>query len=310
MRDDRMRLLITGGCGFIGANLVALLSRSNEFVVRVLDNESLGRRENLDGLTFEFQVGDIREAGSIDAALEGIDAVVHLAADTRVVDSVANPGLNFDVNVRGTLSLLDGMRRRGIKRLVNASTGGAIIGETDGRPVDETLAPAPVSPYGASKLAVEGYCSAYSACYGISSVSLRFSNVYGPLSFHKGSVVAEFFKAIRAGRSVTIFGDGTQIRDYIFVEDICDGILAALRRPVTGPIQLGSGRPIDLNSLVDMIRTVTGREIAVVHRDARVGEIHATYCNVSRARALLGFEPARDHMGGLKRTWEWFQAQE
>src|SRR5215831_13638837 len=161
-----MRILITGGCGFVGANLVARLSGQKDVTLRVFDNESLGKREHLGGLACDFVRGDLRDRAALDQALVDMDAVVHLAADTRVIDSIANPVFNLDVNVIGTVNLLEAMRARGIKRLVSASTGGAIIGKAEG-PVHEKMVPSPLSPYGASKLAVEGYCSAYSECYGL-----------------------------------------------------------------------------------------------------------------------------------------------
>ena len=272
------------------------------------DNESLGRREHLGEFTGEFVRGDIVDADSLYLALEGIDAVVHLAADTRVVDSIEKPRFNFDVNVVGSLNLLEAMRARGVKRLVNASTGGAIIGHAAG-PVNERMVAAPLAPYGASKLAVEGYCNAYSECFGIKSASLRFSNVFGPRSIHKGSVIAAFFKAILGGQALQIFGDGTQVRDYVFVGDICDGIGAALQSTACGPIQLGSGRPTTLNDLVDMLKSVTKQSLKVNFNAPRLGEIHSTYCDIGHAKELLGFNPSQDLQGGLHATWTWFLAR-
>ena len=195
-----MRLLITGGCGFVGANLIAYLNRTTSHDIPVLDNESLGKRQHIAGMRAEFIHGDIRDRDCLDAALKGVDAVVHLAADTRVIDSIDDPSHNFDVNVAGSFCLLQAMRAAGVRHLVNASTGGAILGEAT-PPVNEEMVPRPLSPYGAAKLAVEGYCSAFAASYGLKPVSLRFSNVYGPRSFHKGSVVAAFMKRILAGRA-------------------------------------------------------------------------------------------------------------
>ena len=160
-------------------------------------------------------------------ALRRVDAVVHLAADTRVIDSIADPTRNFDVNVAGTFGLLNLMREVGVPRLVNASTGGAILGEAP-PPVHEEMAPRPASPYGAAKASAEAYCSAFAASYGLDAVSLRFSNVYGPLSFHKGSVVAAFMRRILDDQPLVVYGDGSQTRDYVFVEDLCDGIVVAL----------------------------------------------------------------------------------
>lgn len=304
-----MRILITGGCGFVGANLVAQLNGVGMNDIRVFDNESLGKREHLGDSKCEFVHGDLRDKAALLDAMKDIDAVVHLAADTRVIDSIANPVFNLEVNVIGTMNMLEAMRERGVKRLVNASTGGAIIGKAEG-PVHEGMVPAPLSPYGASKLAVEGYCSAYSECYGIKSLSLRFSNVYGPRSFHKGSVVAAFFKQIAKGKPITVYGDGTQVRDYVFVEDLCDGILRGVKSDHAGAIQLGSGRPVALNELIAEIKSVVAPlDVVVDYQPFRAGEVHSTYCNVTKAREQLGFAPDTPLASGLRKTWEWFQAQ-
>lgn len=300
-----MRVLITGGCGFVGANLVSVLTRLGGWTIRVLDNESLGKREHLEDFRGEFVKGDLRDEETVDRCVKDVDAVVHLAADTRVIDSIENPRFNFDVNVAGTLNILEAMRRHRKTKLVNASTGGAIIGHAVG-PVNESMVPAPIAPYGAAKLAVEGYCGAYSACYGVTAVSLRFSNVFGPRSFHKGSVVAAFFKNMLAGRPLTVFGDGTQVRDYVCVRDICAGIVGALNRDLSGPIQLGSGRPTELNALIDLMREVTQLDPVVDYQPPRVGEIHSTYCDVSWARAQLGYQPTEDVTTALAETWQWF----
>jgi UDP-glucose 4-epimerase len=301
-----MATLITGGCGFIGTNLVARLNGSGIGPVIVFDNESLGRREALAGLQARFIHGDLRDRAAIDAALEGVDAVVHLAADTRVIDSISDPMFNFETNVRGSLNLLEAMRARGIRRLVNASTGGAIIGEAK-PPVHEAMVPKPMSPYGASKLAIEGYCSAYAGAYGLSAVSLRFSNVYGPGSRHKGSIVAAFFRRILAGEELIVYGTGQQVRDFIHVDDIGRGIVAALRSDVTGPLHLGSGQPTSVNELIEAMRPVVApKVIAVSHQPARSGELNATYSDISRARRELGFDPSTSLAEGLASTWVWF----
>ncbi len=304
-----MHVLITGGAGFVGTNLTAHLNRIGGHRVRVLDNESLGKREHLADLDVEFIHGDIRDKEMVAKALDGIEAVVHLAADTRVIDSIEDPRKNFETNVIGTFNVLEAMRAHGIERFVNASTGGAILGEVP-PPVHEEMVPHPASPYGASKLAVEGYCSAFSASYGLRSVSLRFSNVYGPRSFHKGSVVAHFFKQIMAGKPLVVYGDGGQVRDYVFIENLCDGIVAALSCDFDGAIQLGSGKPTTLNELIELMRKVVApAEFVVDYQDFRAGEIHTTYCDVSRARDVLGFDPSMDLGEGLSRTWQWFQSR-
>lgn len=302
-----MKVLITGGCGFIGANLIALLNKLGGYSVTVYDNESLGKRAFLTGLEYDFVLGDIRDGKLLREVLPGHDAVVHLAADTRVLDSIAAPQFNFDVNVGGTFTLLEAMRELGIMRFVNASTGGAIMGEVD-PPVHEEMVPRPLSPYGASKLAVEGYCSAFSASYGLKAVSLRFSNVYGPRSFHKGSVVAAFLRQVMKGKPLTVYGDGSQTRDYVFVEDLCQGIVRGMQVDGSGVFQLGSGKPTSLNELIDEIRAVVApAPVEVDYKDFRDGEVRFTYCDVRHARANLGYAPDKTLAEGLAETWAWFQ---
>ncbi len=302
-------VVITGGCGFVGTNLVAHLNRTGRFRVRVIDNESLGKRAHLNGLDAEFISGDILRRADLDRVLADADAVVHLAADTRVIDSIEDPRRNFEANVAGTFNLLEAMRDHGIKRLINASTGGAILGEVE-PPVHEEMVPRPMAPYGASKLAVEGYCSAFAGSYGMNTISLRFSNVYGPRSFHKGSVVAHFFKQILSGKPLTVYGDGSQVRDYVYAGDLCAGIEAAISADVSGTFQLGSGKPTSINELIDLIKgTVAGRHFDVRYEAARTGELHRTWCDISKAERDLRFQPTTDLGEGLATTWQWFEQQ-
>ena len=305
------RVLITGGAGFIGSNLVrSLIANGTADSITVLDNEVLGDRKILEGLDVEFVHGDIRDNDVVRKVVAKADTIVHLAADTRVIDSIDNPFFNYENNVLGSMNIFMAMREFGVERLVNASTGGAILGEVP-PPVDEDMLPSPMSPYGAAKLAVEGYCSAFAASYGLKIASLRFSNVYGPLSIHKGSVVAAFMRNIMDGKSITIYGDGSQIRDYVYVYDLCDGIVAAVNAGVNGVYQLGTGIPTTLNALVENMRDVVGQDypIEVTFENARKGEIKDTYCNISKAREAFGFDPATKLPVGLKNTWEWFLEQ-
>ena len=301
-------VLITGGAGFIGRHLADHLVRRGDVAVTVIDNESLGDRRHLDLDRVRFVAGDLRDRDDLRAALTGQDAVVHLAADTRVMDSIEDPGFNFENNVIGTFNLLELSRELGIRRIVAASTGGAILGDVT-PPVHEEMAPQPTSPYGASKLMLEGYLSAFSASYGLSGCALRFSNIYGPRSFHKGSVVAAFFKKLLAGEPLEVFGDGSQARDYLFIGDLVEAIWAAVDSDAEGAFQLGSGRPTTINELLDAMRRVTGREIEVDYRDFRPGEVRVTWCQVDKARRVLGFNPVTTLDDGLGQTWEWFESQ-
>ncbi|MBM4286578.1 MAG: SDR family NAD(P)-dependent oxidoreductase [Deltaproteobacteria bacterium] len=304
-------ILITGGAGFIGANLVRSLTSSG-CRLKVLDNLSAGRAEDLAGLPVEFLQGDIRHRTDVAAAMAGVEAVVHLAADTGVVDSVANPEFNLEVNVRGTFNLLQEAVACQVERFVFASTGGAIMGEVT-PPVHEDMVPRPISPYGASKLAAEGYCSAFWGSYGLKTISLRFSNVYGPFSYHKGSVIAKLFRQVMVGEPITIFGDGEQTRDFVFVADLCEAIRAALEAdlPFGQALQLGTGRETSINQLVAMMRQVVQEASfpPVKHVPPRAGEVSRNFVKIDKAKKFLGFDPKTGLLEGLQLTWQWFRQQ-
>jgi UDP-glucose 4-epimerase len=302
-----VKILVTGGAGFIGSNLISRLQEIGGYDVLVLDNEVLGKREFISDLRHEFVHGDIRDKALVRRVMDGVDAVVHLAADTRVIPSIANPGFNMDVNVQGSFNVLEAMRETGVSRLVNASTGGAIMGEVE-PPVHEEMTPHPASPYGASKLAVEGYCSAFAASYGMSCVSLRFSNVYGPRSYHKGSVIAHFMKQLLNDRPLEVFGDGSQTRDFVHVRDLSDGIVAALQKRASGVLQLGTGRPTDVKEVIALLGEVSGERPDVLYREFRAGEVRHTWCKVDLARSAIGYDPHITLKEGLRDTWHWFLA--
>jgi len=302
------KVLVTGGAGFIGRHLADHLVRHGGYEVTVIDNESLGERRHLDLTTVRFLEGDLRSRDDLRTALDGQDSVVHLAADTRVMDSIENPTHNFENNVAGTFNLLELCRELGVNRIVAASTGGAIVGDVT-PPVHERMAAHPTSPYGASKLMLEGYLSAYSAAYGMRGCALRFSNIYGPRSFHKGSVVAHFSKQILSGQPLVVYGDGSQARDFLYVGDLVEGIRVALDGEATGAYQLGSGGPTTINQLLDVMRTVTGRELDVIYKDFRPGEVRVTWCEIDKAREGFGFDPTTPLEEGLRTTWEWFASQ-
>jgi UDP-glucose 4-epimerase len=305
----KKRCLITGGAGFIGSNLIRTLSGQGA-EIRVLDNLVSGRAEDLEGVPADLVVGDIRDREIVNRVMAGAQIVVALAAHTGVVQSVENPAEDMSVNVAGILNLLDAARRHGVERFIFASTGGAIVGEAV-PPVHEEMPPRPVSPYGAGKLAGEGYCSAFWGSYGLKTVPLRFSNIYGPFSYHKGSVVAKFFRRVQAGKTLTVYGDGEQTRDFLFVEDLCQAIVGAMTAelPFGEPIQLGTGRETSVNTLVHLMRQVVGEQQfpEVRYEPARPGEVSRNFMNISRARQSLNFDPTTDLLTGLHKTWEWYQ---
>ncbi len=301
------RILVTGGCGFVGVNLIpALLER--QYQVRVLDNLSTGRREDVEAFGIDLQVGDIRNPEDAARAMEGVDEVVHLAAHTRVIDSIEDPRTNFEVNALGTLHLLLAARERGIKKFVMASTGGAILGEKE-PPVHEEMVARPLSPYGAGKLAGEGYLSAFHGSYGLATVALRFSNVYGPYSYLKASAVAAFYKRILQGQPLIVYGDGNQTRDFLFTGDLVAAVLLALEKAPGGEVfQIASGGETSINELIATMREVVpDARIEVKHEPARRGEIIRNYSDIAKARKMLGYSPQTGLPAGLKKTWEWFQ---
>ena len=302
------KILVTGGCGFIGANLVRVLTeRGLMQAIRVVDDESHGHRQAIEPYDVEFIKGDLRDEVLMRKALRDIDAVVHLAADTSVMDSVADPAKNFDVNVVGSFRLLMLMCEAGVTRLVNASTGGAILGEAP-PPVHEDMVPRPTSPYGAGKATVEVWCSAFAESYGLEPVSLRFSNVYGPMSYHKGTVITAFMRRILEGAPLVVYGDGSQTRDYIFVDDLCEGIVASMTASRTGVFQLGSGSGITLNRLIEEIAKVVGPRFRpeVRYEPFRAGEVRHNWTDVTKAHEELGWAPHTSLPDGLARTWSWF----
>ncbi|MGI8552116.1 MAG: NAD-dependent epimerase/dehydratase family protein, partial [Dehalococcoidia bacterium] len=295
-----------GGCGFIGANSVRMLLSAG-YRVRILDI-STDRAAYLDGLDLEIVRGDICDFATVPDALAGCWAVVHLAAATSVVDSVHDPETTFRVNAAGTLNLLLASLRSGVSRFVIASSN-AVLGEQQ-PPFAESSAPRPRSPYGASKLAGEAYCAAFHASYGLETVVLRFANAYGPFSLHKSSVVARFLKALMNGQPLTIYGDGLQTRDFIYVSDVARAIVLALQQDDAGDLfQIGSGRETSIIDLAHMLQMATGIEPALNFRPQPAGEVRRNYSSIDHARRRLGFEPSVHLQTGLAETFHWFMSE-
>lgn len=300
------RVLVTGGCGFIGANLVRLLLARGERVT-VLDNLSRGVRDYIDGLDVQFIEGDIRDAGALARAMRDADRIVHLAAFGSVVESVQDPATNFDMNVFGTFNVLQQAVASSIGKLVFSSTGGALIGNAV-PPVNEQSLPRPISPYGAGKLCCEAYCHAFSQSYGINTVCTRFANVYGPYSDHKSGVINQFFRRITSGNPLVIYGDGSSTRDYIHVADLCDGISRALLNDQVknDVIHLASGRETSLNELAALMIKISGKaDHPIEYREKRTGEVDRNFARYDYAKKVLGFEPQHTLEEGLTETWAW-----
>lgn len=302
-------VLVTGGAGFIGANLLRRLD--DDLDIRVLDNLVRGSRELLPSdREIDLVVGDIRDPQAVARAMRGVDTVIHLAAFGSVAESVTDPVENFDVNVRGTLELLRGAAEAGAERFVFASTGGAIMGDQD-PPIDERSLPWPISPYGASKLCGEAYLHAYAGSFGLRPVALRFANIYGPWSAHKKGVVTRFIRAALAGGTFEIYGDGQATRDFLHVDDLCRGIAAAARSDLADEVlHLASETETTISELAGMILGLARADVEVVHRPRRTGEIERNFARAARARELLGWAPERSLREGLLETIEWFRAED
>jgi len=306
-----VKALVTGGAGFIGSNLVdALLARGDE--VTVVDDLSTGRRENLDGALAagaELAELDIRDAEALAArvAAAKADVVFHLAAQIDVRRSLADPAFDAAVNVGGTANLLEAMRRAGSRRIVFVSTGGAIYGEGEGKPLPlgEDAPIEPFSAYGQSKFAAEGYLALYERLYGLSGVSLRLGNVYGPRQDPLGEagVIAIFCGKLRGGERPTVYGDGRQTRDYLYVGDVVAAALAAAESEASGPINIGSGIETDVLELAARLAEIGGVEgFEPEFAPPRPGEVQRISLDAGRAARELGWRAETSVADGLRLT--------
>ncbi len=326
-----MNWLVTGGCGFIGVALVRSLADEGGHAVRVVDNLGVGTREDLravcefveaspadvgpmaSGSPVELVVGDILDEELALRVAEGADVIVHLAANTGVAPSVEDPRADCLANVIGTLNYLEAARHNGVRRFVFASSG-ATIGEVE-PPIHEEMPPHPVSPYGASKLSGEAYCSAYFRTFGVETLALRFGNVYGPLSSHKNSVIAKFIKRAMRGEVLEIYGDGTQTRDFIYVEDLTRAVmLAATARGVGGEVfQIATNAETSVQEMVEQLLPVLAavgvKDVEVRQADPRLGDVMRNYSDTSKAARMLGWRAEVNLEEGLQRTVDWFMDQ-
>lgn len=303
-------VLITGGCGFIGANLVRRLSSAEGRTVKALDNFSRGSKKLLSGVDAAVIEADVTRIESLVTHFAEVDAVVHLAAYGSVVESMESPVENFRNNVIGTFNVLETARQCRVKKLVFASTGGALIGDAQ-PPVSEESLPRPISPYGASKLCGEAYAGAFGRAFGIETVALRFANVYGPFSGHKKGAITVFMKAIDRGEPMVIYGDGSASRDFLYVDDLCAGIEWALEASLApGSVyHVASGVETSIASLAEKVAQACGRvEHPIEYRPKRAGEVARNFAHYDRAREAFGYSPRWSLDEGLQSTWDWFQS--
>lgn len=324
------RWLVTGGCGFVGRNLISRLLERPDALVRVVDDLSVGTREELAaihpfgqqsagdlswpaGRRLGLVIGDIRDETLAQHVTVGADIVVHLAANTGVATSVADPRRDCLNNVLGTLNYLEACRHAGVARLVFASSG-APVGDCE-PPLHEEMPAHPVSPYGASKLAGEAYCSAYNRSFKLDTVALRFGNCYGPLSSHKSSVVAKFIREALAGAAWEIYGGGEQTRDFIFVGDIVDAIVLAATTPDVGGevFQIATNTETTVLELAERLANVLTRHgvapAGIRHGGPRVGDVKRNFSDTRKAQSRLGWSARVGLEDGLERTVAWFMKQ-
>jgi UDP-glucose 4-epimerase len=322
--------LITGGCGFIGTNLVASLAQRRDDGIRVVDNLRVGTREALASVCafdeiarsdtgalpsfrpgrVQLVVGDIMDAGLAVRACVGAGTIVHLAANTGVAPSLEDPRADCEANVLGVLNYLEAARQDGVPRFVFASSS-APIGQCE-PPIHEELAPHPMSPYGASKLAGEGYCSAYFHSFGVETVALRFGNAYGPRSLHKSSVVAKFIGQALRGETLEVYGDGEQTR--IYVDDIVDAIVRSAQATSAGGelFQIATHTETSVRELLEQLRTTLARQgcdrVTVRFTEPRRGDMPRNYSDTRKARRMLNWTVQVRLEEGLERTLAWFLA--
>ena len=300
------KYLITGGCGFIGSHLAEALVAEGH-AVRVFDNLATGHLENLQGFAGRVEVvrGDIREPDALQAALDGIEYVFHEAALVSVAISVQEPAENEAINIRGTLNVLQAARAAGVKRLVFASSS-AIYGNNPELPKREEMVPEPESPYALGKLTGEHYLHLFSSLYGLQTVVLRYFNVFGPRqdarSMYSG-VISKFAADLRAGRTPTIYGDGGQTRDFVFVKDVVQANLLAMRSDKTGggeAFNVATNTKYTLLELLATLQRLTGRSGQPHFEPARSGDIRHSYADIAKAQRVLGYQPKFSLEAGLR----------
>ena len=295
---NRSQVLVTGGSGLVGRRVVRALLAAGASV-------TVADKRPFPDDTVDMVLGDLRDpAVAARAVRPGTEAIIHLAAVTRVLDSITDPVGTHLTNVDATAHLLEQARQQDVATFLLASTN-AVTGDVGRATITEDMALRPLTPYGATKAAGEMLLSSYSSSYGIAGCALRFSNVYGPGMAEKDSFVPRLMRAARDGRGIEIYGDGTQIRDLVHVDDIVAGLFAAWRARFTGPIILGAGESVAVNDILAAARSVTGAELPVTYVPPKPGEMPAVIVDISRARSI-GYKPQQDLKSGLATVWPEF----
>ncbi len=304
--------VVTGGGGFIGSHIVEELLRRKQ-TVKILDDFSTGKRENVAPFKNDAEIieADLAGAASLGQALKGVDYVIHQAAIPSVPKSMIDPVKSHRANVNGTLNLLVACRDAGVRRVVYASSS-SLYGDSPTLPKHEDMTPNPLSPYGAQKLFGEMYCQVFTKAYGLETVSLRYFNVFGPrqdATSQYSGVLALFIPAVLMDRRPAIYGDGLQSRDFTYVQNVVEANLLACTVPgVAGQVfNIACGDRITVNSMLQQINKITGKDIHPIYAEARAGDIKHSQADIARARGRLGYEPKVSFEEGLRRTIEWYR---
>jgi UDP-glucose 4-epimerase len=305
------QVLVTGGAGFIGSTIARLASQEIGARVVVLDDLSSGHRSNLDGLSVTFVEGDVCDPAAVRHAIEGCDTVFHLAASVGNTRSIENPVRDSEVNVLGTLRVLEAARQAGAGKIVYSSSAG-IFGELKTLPIREDHPIDPDTPYGASKLGGEKLCLAYAKLYPIEAVCLRYFNVYGVNQRYDayGNVIPIFAHCVLHGEPITIFGDGEQTRDFVNVRDVAQANLRAAMTPgLSGAFNIGSGTRITINRLAALLIAESGGDASVRHGAPRKGDVRDSLADISGAQAAFGYRPVARLEAGLRDYMEWIRRE-
>jgi len=300
-----MNAVVTGGAGFIGSHIVDALVAQGRTATG-FDDLSSGKRENI-GAGIALTVGDVRDKEAVRAAVSGsVDCVFHLAAQIDVRRAVEDPALDAQVNVGGTINVLNACIQTHVRRFVMSSTGGALYGEPKNLPADEQTPIQPLSPYGVSKYCAEQYVEYFHRMYGLETVILRYANVYGPRQDPNGEagVVGIFARHILLGQPCIVYGDGEQTRDFVFVDDVAHANMLAMQGPL-GTFNIGTGVETSLNQLLAAFELVVGHPVAREYALARAGEVQRIALNAEKARHELGWKPLVSLEDGLDRTLAW-----
>ncbi len=300
----QMKLLVTGGAGFIGSHLLALLGQRGDAEVTVLDNLSSGRREHVPA-QMRFVEGDIRSKNLPQLFAAGhFDAVIHLAAQTMVPYSLKNPQADCDINLMGLINILECCRTYGVKNITFSSSA-AVYGDNPHIPLQETETLLPTSFYGLSKMASEHYLRLYHDLFGLNTIVLRFANAYGERQGEtgEGGVVSVFCKQLAAGKGVTIFGTGEQTRDFVYAGDIAEALLRSLTLEGHHVINISTQKETSLNSLLHAFERAVGHSFPVAYAPAREGDIFRSLLDNTKCRELLGMQPAVDLQDGIRRSY-------